>query len=73
VFRGKVERVGAELRQEGEESFVIVEARIENADGALRPGMLGMGKVSTATRPVGYALLRKPSRYFWLKIWPMLP
>jgi RND family efflux transporter MFP subunit len=73
VFRGKVERVGAELRQEGEESFVIVEARIENADGALRAGMLGMGKVSAATRPIGYAFLRKPSRYFWLKIWPMLP
>ncbi|HMF08680.1 MAG TPA: HlyD family efflux transporter periplasmic adaptor subunit, partial [Thermoanaerobaculia bacterium] len=73
VFRGKVERVGAELRQEGEESFVIAEARVENADGALKAGMLGTGKVSTATRPLGFAILRKPLRYIWLKIWPWLP
>jgi len=73
VFRGKVERVGAELRQEGEESFVIAETRVDNGGDALRPGMLGRGKVATVTRPLGYALFRKPLRYFWLKIWPMLP
>jgi len=73
VFRGAVERVGAELRQEGEESFVIAEARVENPDAALKAGMLGTGKVSAGTRPLGYALLRKPLRYLWLKIWPLLP
>ena len=61
------------MRQEGEESFVIVEARVENTDGALKAGMLGTAKVSAAIRPLGYALLRKPLRYLWLKIWPMLP
>jgi RND family efflux transporter MFP subunit len=73
VFRGKVERVGAELRQEGEESFVIAEARVENPSEALRAGMLGSGKVATTTRPLGYALFRKPLRYLWLKLWPLLP
>jgi RND family efflux transporter MFP subunit len=73
VFRGSVERVGAELRQEGTESFVVAEARVENAEGSLRAGMLGTGKVSAGTRPLGYALLRKPLRYLWLKIWPLLP
>ena len=73
VFRGSVVRVGAELRQEGEESFVIAEARIDNGGEALRPGMLGTGKVTAATRPLGYALFRKPLRYLWLKIWPLLP
>jgi len=73
VFRGEVRRVGAELRQEGEESFVIVEARVPNADLALRAGMLGTAKVSVGTRRLGAAILRKPLRYLWLKIWPMLP
>jgi hypothetical protein len=73
VFRGKVERVGAELKQEGEESFVVAEARIENAEGALRAGMLGTAKVAAATRPLGYVLFRKPLRYLWLKLWPLLP
>jgi RND family efflux transporter MFP subunit len=73
VFRGKVERVGAELRQEGEESFVIAEARVDNPGDALRPGMLGTSKVATVLRPLGAALFRRPLRYLWLKIWPMLP
>jgi len=73
VFRGTVERVGAELRQEGDQSFVVAEARVENPGEALRAGMLGTGKVSAATRPLGYALFRKPLRYLWLKIWPLLP
>ena len=73
VFRGTVERVGAELRQEGDQSFVIAEARVENPGDALRAGMLGTGKVAAATRPLGYALFRKPLRYLWLKIWPLLP
>ena len=73
VFRGRVERVGAELRQEGDESFVIAEARVDNAGDALRPGMLGRGKVTTVTHPLGYALFRKPLRYIWLKLWPALP
>ena len=46
---------------------------MENPESALKAGMLGMGKVSAATRPLGYALLRKPLRYLWLKIWPWLP
>ena len=73
VFRGTVERVGAELRQEGEESFVVAEARVENTSEALRAGMLGTGKISSARRPLGVALFRKPLRYLWLKIWPLLP
>ena len=73
VFRGQVQRVGAALRQEGEESFVIAEARVENPAEALRSGMLGQGKVSVGTRRLGAVLFRKPLRYLWLKIWPLLP
>ena len=73
VFRGEVRRVGAQLRQEGEESFVIAEARVPNEDGALKAGMLGTAKVSAGTRRLGTVLFRKPLRYFWMKIWPLLP
>jgi len=73
VFRGSVERVGAELRQEGEESFVVAEARVDNADAALRAGMLGAGKITTGRQSLGAALLRKPLRYLWLRLWPLLP
>jgi RND family efflux transporter MFP subunit len=73
VFRGSIERVGAELRQEGEESYVLAETRIDNPGDALRPGMLGRGKVASLTRPLGYAIFRKPLRYLWLKLWPLLP
>ncbi len=73
VFRGQVQRVGAELRQEGEENFVIAEARVPNPDRTLRAGMLGRAKVSVGTRRLATAIFRKPVRYLWLKIWPLLP
>jgi multidrug efflux pump subunit AcrA (membrane-fusion protein) len=73
VFRGEVRRVGASLRQEGENRFVIAEAEVPNSGQALRPGMLGMAKVTTGNRRLIVAILRKPARYAWLKIWPLLP
>ncbi len=73
VFRGQVRRVGAELRQEGEESFVIVEADVANDRDSLKAGMLGTAKISTGMRSLGTAIFRKPFRYLWLKIWPLLP
>src|SRR5262249_6647617 len=73
VFRGQVQRIGAELRQEGEKSFVIAEASVPNPDGNLRAGMLGSAKVSVGTRRLATAIFRKPLRYLWLKIWPLLP
>ena len=44
VFRGTVARVGAEVRQEGEESFVIAEARVENADALAEARHAGNGQ-----------------------------
>jgi hypothetical protein len=35
--------------------------------------MLGVGKITTGRRSLGAALLRKPLRYLWLRIWPLLP
>ena len=73
TFHGRVVRLGAAVREEGEERFVIAEARVENADGRLRPGMLGKAKVSTGTQRLLRALLRKPARWIWVRLWPLLP
>jgi multidrug resistance efflux pump len=73
TFRGEARRVAAELRQEGEQTFVIVEARVFDADRLLRAGMLGRGKISVGTRRLITAIFRKPLRWLWLKIWPWLP
>jgi hypothetical protein len=52
---------------------VIADARVANPDQSLRAGMLGRGKISVGRRQMIVALLRKPLRYVWLKLWPMLP
>ncbi len=72
-FRANVERVAARIREEGTERFLIAEVAIPNPEGLLKTGMLGTGKVSVGTRRVATALFRKPVRYLWTKIWPLLP
>jgi RND family efflux transporter MFP subunit len=73
VFRGFVTRVGSQVRQEGEERFVVAEARVENPQGQLKTGTLGKAKILDGKRPVVAALFRKPARWFWSKVWPLLP
>ncbi len=73
AFRGTVERVAARVREEGTERFVIAEVAIANPDGLLKTGMLGTAKVSVGTRRMITALFRKPLRYLWNKVWPILP
>ena len=51
TFRGTVERVGARIREEGGERFVVAEVRLANPDGALKTGMLGRGKIVAGDRP----------------------
>lgn len=73
LFRGEVARVAARIRQDGDQRFLIAEVAVPNPDGKLKTGMLGSGKVSVGTRRVATALFRKPLRYLWNKIWPLLP
>ncbi len=72
-FRGSVERVATRIREEGSQGLLIAEVGIPNPNGTLKTGMLGTGKVSVGTRRVITALFRKPVRYLWTKIWPLLP
>ncbi len=73
TFRGTVTRVGAQIREEGENRFVIAEARVENSNGLLKTGMLGKAKISVGKRSIATALFRKPTRYLYAKLWPLLP
>jgi multidrug efflux pump subunit AcrA (membrane-fusion protein) len=73
VFRGSVTRVGSHVREEGTERFVIAEVRVENGNAPLKTGMLGKAKVSTRAVPMIAAIFRKPLRYIWTKLWPLLP
>ncbi|MGE5347553.1 MAG: efflux RND transporter periplasmic adaptor subunit, partial [Acidithiobacillales bacterium] len=73
TFRGTVQHIAAAVHQEGEERFVIAESRIQNPEGLLKPGMLGKAKVSIGRRSLATALFRKPLRWAWLKLWPLLP
>ncbi|HTO89483.1 MAG TPA: efflux RND transporter periplasmic adaptor subunit [Thermoanaerobaculia bacterium] len=73
TFPGKVAHLGARIREDGEERFLIAEVRAENPDGLLKTGMLGMGKVWAGRRSIATLLLRKPVRYLWRRIWPLLP
>ncbi|HEX9304479.1 MAG TPA: GAF domain-containing protein [Thermoanaerobaculia bacterium] len=72
LFRGKVMRPGSHVRQEGEDRFVIAEVRVDGPAG-LKTGMLGNAKVSTIKVPLIKAIFRKPLRYVWNRIWPILP
>jgi RND family efflux transporter MFP subunit len=73
TFRGTLTRPGTHVREEGTERFVIAEVQIENASGLLKTGMMGKAKVSTDRVPVITAIFRKPVRYVWGRLWPLLP
>jgi RND family efflux transporter MFP subunit len=73
TFQGTVQHVAASLHEEGGERFVIAESRVENPDGLLKPGMLGKAKVSIGRHSLAAAIFRKPLRWVWLKLWPLLP
>ena len=73
LFHGSVTRIGSHVRQEAQDRFVIAEVRVEKAGELLKTGMLGKAKISTEPAPLVKAIFRKPARYAWSKLWPLLP
>jgi RND family efflux transporter MFP subunit len=73
TFRGTVSRVGARVRDQGGNRFLIAEVRIENPDGAIKTGMVGRAKVRVGSRSLATLLLRRPARWLWSKLWPLVP
>jgi RND family efflux transporter MFP subunit len=73
TFRGVLTRVGSHVRDDGKDRFLVCEAKAANPGGLLKTGMLGKAKVTTEKVPIAVAIVRKPFRYFWNKLWPLLP
>ncbi|MEO8430306.1 MAG: GAF domain-containing protein [Acidobacteriota bacterium] len=73
TFPGVVSRIGARVRQEEKERFVIVEARLDNRQASIKTGTVGSGKIRAGSRSIATLVLRKPARWFYAKIWPLLP
>jgi RND family efflux transporter MFP subunit len=73
TFRGVLTRVGSHVRDDGKDRFIVCEARAANPGGIMKTGMLGKAKVATRKVPIAVALFRKPFRYVWNKVWPLLP
>ncbi len=79
TFQGRVERLGTQtIASEGDQYFQA-RAVFENAHG-LRDEMAGRVKVGarggwfqSGWYPVGYVLLRPPTRWIWRKVWTWLP
>ncbi len=74
TFRGDVKVVSPVSSAEGDHRVYFARVEVENADGAIRSGMQGRGKVAvTGWHPAGYVLFRKPFLWAWSKIWSWLP
>jgi len=73
VFLGRISRISPVVVEEGENRFVVAQAELDSPPGTVRPGMLGKAKITTKTRRLGYAVFRKPARWFWSKLWPLMP
>lgn len=73
TFHATVTRTGARIREEGKSRFLVAEVRINNDAGLLKAGMLGRAKVRAGNRSIAVLTFRKPARWIYNKIWPLLP
>lgn len=73
TFQGQVTRVGAQVREEGKERYVVAEVALPNTDGLLKTGMLGQAKIVAHRSNIATFLLRRPARWLYGKLWPLLP
>ncbi len=69
TFRGTVAVVSPSGTIDGSERVFQARVDLDNADGAIRSGMQGRGKVSVGWRPSGYVLFRGIGMWFWSKLW----
>ncbi len=69
TFRAPVTLVSPKAELMGNERFFFARIDVPNADGAIRPGMQGRGKVSTGWAPAGWVFFRRPAMWLWSKVW----
>jgi GAF domain-containing protein/multidrug resistance efflux pump len=73
TFKGTVSRVGAVIREEGKERFVVAEIGLDSSETVLKTGMQGKAKIRVGRSNIATLLLRRPARWLYGKLWPVLP
>jgi RND family efflux transporter MFP subunit len=69
TFHGDVEIVSPRAELVHETPVFYARVGVPNADGAIRSGMEGRGKIRTGWRPAGYVLFRRLFIWLYSKIW----
>jgi RND family efflux transporter MFP subunit len=69
TFHGTVTVVSPESHLVQDERVFYARVALANANGLLRPGMQGEGKIFAGWRPIGFVLLRRPVMWCYSKLW----
>ena len=69
IFRGDVMVVSPKGTLQGDSRVFFARVAVSNADGAIRAGMEGRGKVRVGWYPAGYVLFRKPFLWIYSRAW----
>lgn len=69
TFSGQVVVLSPRGAADGDSRLFFARVLVPNADGLVRPGMQGRGKVSAGWHSAGYVLFRGPAMWGWEKLW----
>jgi len=69
TFHGYVEVISPKAESVHEAPVFYSRVALNNADGAIRAGMEGRGKIWVGWRPAGYVLFRGPLLWAYSKLW----
>jgi RND family efflux transporter MFP subunit len=69
IFRGDVMVVSPKGILQGDSRVFFARVAVPNADGVIRAGMEGRGKVRAGWSPAGYVLFRKPLLWIYSRAW----
>jgi RND family efflux transporter MFP subunit len=69
IFRGSVTVVSPRSQVESDQQVFVARVKVANAEGKIRPGMQGHGKISVGWHPAGYVLFRGFGMWLWAKLW----
>jgi RND family efflux transporter MFP subunit len=69
TFHGQVAVISPKAESVHEAPVFYSRVALSNADGAIRAGMEGRGKIRVGWRPAGYVLFRGPLLWAYSKLW----
>ncbi len=69
TFHGDVAVVSPKSEMQGDSRVFFARVSLGNADGAVRDGMEGRGKVRVGWSPAGYVLFRRPAMWLYSHLW----